>query len=128
MDFDARMLSLAAIVFFAFTTEAAIGFGSTVIALALGVHLYPIHQLLSTIVPLNLVMQSYMVTRHRDHIAFDLMLRRILPWMGVGVAAGLAVFQYASSDTLKRIFGIFVLAVAVREAVKVARPRDGSTI
>ena len=48
-------------------------------ALALGVHLYPIHQLLSTIVPLNLVMQSYMVTRHRDHIAFDLMLRRILP-------------------------------------------------
>lgn len=128
MDVVPQLLLLAAIVLFAFTTEAAIGFGSTVITLALGLRLYPIHQLLPMIVPLNLVLQSYMVARHRDHIAGGLILRWIVPWMGLGVAVGFAVFQYASSDTLKRLFGIFVLLVAVREAVKVARPGGGPAV
>jgi uncharacterized membrane protein YfcA len=127
MGSDPRLLLFAVIVLLAFTTEAAIGFGSTLITVALAVRLYPIHQLLPMIVPLNLVLQLYMVTRHRHHIARDLILRRILPWMSVGVALGLAVFQSASSDILQRLFGVFVLIVAAREALKVARPGAGST-
>jgi uncharacterized membrane protein YfcA len=124
MGSDPRLLLLAAIVVFAFTTEATIGFGSSVISLALGVRLYPIHELLPMIVPLNLLLTSYVALRHHDHIAAALVVRRILPWMGIGVALGFAVFQYASGDALKRLFGAFVLVVALREAASVLRP-DG---
>jgi uncharacterized membrane protein YfcA len=122
MEFDARLFALAGIVLFAFTTEAATGFGSTVIALALGVRLYPIHGLLPTLVPLNLLLSSYIVSRHHAHIALSVVRSRILPCMGVGVAAGLALFEHLSSETLRMIFGIFVVGVAVRELVAAARP------
>jgi hypothetical protein len=112
---DPQLLLLAGIIWLAFTTEAATGFGGTVIAVTLGVRLYPIHVLLPLLVALNLILSSYIVWRHFEHISRRLLLTQILPVMGIGLAAGLVVFQRASNEALKTTFGVFVVAVAVRE-------------
>jgi uncharacterized membrane protein YfcA len=115
VELDARWLGLAAIVLFAFGVEATTGFGATVIAVALGAHLLPMHALLPRLVPVGLVLSAYLVLRHRRHVDRRLLLRGVLPPMGIGLALGLALFDRASSATLQRAFGLFVLIVAARE-------------
>ncbi len=115
MALDAQFALLAAIVLLAVTTEAATGFGSMVIGVTLGLHLYPIHSLLPILVLLNLVLTSYIVCRYRGRIARRLLLLRILPLMAVGLVVGLVVFYQVSGDVLKTLFGFFVVAVAARE-------------
>ncbi|MGB1921972.1 MAG: sulfite exporter TauE/SafE family protein, partial [Alcanivorax sp.] len=58
-------LLLGLFIFLAFTTEAATGFGSIVIALSLGALVLPITEILPVLVPLNIVMSSTLSWRHR---------------------------------------------------------------
>jgi uncharacterized membrane protein YfcA len=109
---ETRFLVLAAIVMLAFATEAATGFGATVITLALAVSLIPIDAVLPVIVPLNLAMSVWIVTRERAHLDRALLWRRILPLMGAGLVVGLALFEGASVASLQRAFGAFVVVVA----------------
>jgi len=51
---------LALIVFFSYTTQAMSGFGSTILALTLGIHLYPIEVLLPVLVPLDMMVNLYL--------------------------------------------------------------------
>ena len=115
MELDARWLALAAVVLVAFGIEATTGFGATVIAVALGVHLFPMHALLPRLVPLGLVLSTYLVLRHRAHVDRRLLLLGVLPPMGAGLLLGLALFERASNAALQRAFGVFVLLVAGRE-------------
>ncbi len=126
MSPDGIFLVLALIVLFAFSVEAAAGFGSTVLALALGVHLYPIPRLLPLIVPLNLVLELYLVTRHGAHVDRPLLWRRIVPLMGAGVAVGFALFSVASTQLLRTVFGVFVVVVAVHGLVSALAARASS--
>jgi uncharacterized membrane protein YfcA len=112
---DPRFWVLAAIVAGAFAVEATTGFGSTVITLTLAVHLFPLDVLLPTLVPLGLVLSTTIVSRQHAHVDRALLLRRVLPLMGLGVAAGLAVFEVASNEALRRVFGAFVVWVAATE-------------
>ncbi|MGH7287132.1 MAG: sulfite exporter TauE/SafE family protein, partial [Myxococcota bacterium] len=59
------------------------------IALALGVHLFSIGELLPVFVPLGLVLSAALALRGRAHIDWRLLLARILPGMGVGLGVGL---------------------------------------
>jgi len=126
MSPDGAFAVLALIVLFAFTVEAAAGFGSTVLALALGVHLYPIPRLLPLIVPLNLVLELYLVTRHGTHVDQWLLWRQIVPLMGAGVAAGFALFSVASTQVLQTVFGVFVVGVAVHGLTSALLARTSS--
>jgi uncharacterized membrane protein YfcA len=65
---DNTFLLLALIVLLSYTTHALSGFGSMIIAITLGVRLYPIETLLPVLVPLDVLMNSYIVIRHRRHI------------------------------------------------------------
>jgi uncharacterized membrane protein YfcA len=112
---DPRFLLLAAIVAGAFAVEAATGFGATVLAVTLGVHLYPLGQLLPVLVPLGVTLSAFNAWRLRGHVDRALLLSRILPLMGAGLAIGLAIFERASSSALQRVYGVFVVAVAVSE-------------
>ncbi|MBI4518440.1 MAG: sulfite exporter TauE/SafE family protein [Deltaproteobacteria bacterium] len=115
MAVDSQFFVLAVIILVAFTTEAATGFGSTVIAVTLGLHLFPIQSLLPLLVPLNQILTAYIVYRHHQHIAYGLLLRGILPVMAIGLVAGLALFHLVSNEALRVLFGLFVVAVAARE-------------
>jgi uncharacterized membrane protein YfcA len=125
---DPRFWLLAAIVLGAFGVEAATGFGATVIAVSLGVHLFPLDALLPVLVPLGLVLSASIAWRERAHTDRRLLARRILPLMGLGLAFGIAAFERASAGALQRAFGAFVVAVAAlelwrgRAAAPAARP------
>jgi hypothetical protein len=64
------------------------GFGSTILALTPGIHLYPIDGLLPVLVPLDMIVNRYIVARHYRRISRPHLFRSILPAMGIGVAAG----------------------------------------
>src|SRR5687768_8905546 len=93
---DPRFWAFAGIVALAFAAEATTGFGATVIALALGIHLFPLGTLLPVFVPLGLFVSAWIVLRGRAHVARPLLLGRILPWMGGGLVLGLGIFESAS--------------------------------
>jgi uncharacterized membrane protein YfcA len=122
-DMDGNLIWLTIIVLISYTTQAMSGFGSTILALTLGVHLYPIDVLLPVLVPLDMVVNLYLVTRHYRHISRPHLIRSILPAMGFGVLAGIIAFQYIEGDLLKKIFGSLVIVLSMRELYRLSRKR-----
>lgn len=116
-------LLLAAVVFLAFTVEASLGFGATVVTVALGAQLRPIEQILPAFVPLNVALSAYMVARYRRELRAAVLARRVLPWMLAGLPLGLYAFARLPARALKLAFGVFVVALALLE---LARRGDGS--
>lgn len=118
---DPRFWAFAGVVAIAFAAEATTGFGATVIALALGIHLFPLGELLPVFVPLGLFVSTWLVLRGRAHVDRRLLLARILPWMGLGLVAGLVIFERASHELLRRAFGVFVVTLAAIELWRLVR-------
>ena len=56
---DSNLIVRALIVLISYTTQAMSGFGSTILALTLGLHLYPINVLLPVLVPLDMIVYLY---------------------------------------------------------------------
>lgn len=118
MELDARLAALALIVFGSFTTAAATGFGSIVIALAVGLHLYPIHELLPVLVLLDTVLNGYLVWRHHRAIAWSWLLGSVLPLLALGMVIGAAAFHHLPARVLQIAFGVLVTVVAARELIR----------
>lgn len=106
---------LALFVFVAYTIETITGFGSIVIALSLGALLLPIDVMLPVLVPLNICMTGYLVSRHRRHIHWPTLLRLILPLMVVGTLAGYGLKPWLGEQLLRMLFGVLVAWFAGRE-------------
>lgn len=112
---------LAAVVLLAFVVEAAAGFGGTVVTVSLASHAMPVADILARFIPVNIALSLYVVVRHRARVSVALLGRRILPFMGVGLLAGVAVARAASPEWLKVVFGAFVSALSLLELVALAR-------
>lgn len=112
---DPHFWLLAVIVGGAFAVEATTGFGATILAVTLGVHLFPLDALLPVIVPLGLFLAATIAWRERAHTDRRLLLRTILPLMGAGLLVGIAIFETASNEALRRAFGVFVVALSALE-------------
>jgi uncharacterized membrane protein YfcA len=109
---------LSAILGVGFLVEAVAGFGGTVIALSLGARWFPIEQLLAWFLPLNLALSTTLAVRHRAHIDRALLVRRVLPAMLLGLAAGTALSQVLPPERGAAVFAAIVVAVAVLELVR----------
>lgn len=107
--------ALGGFILLAYTLEAITGFGSIVIALSLGALLLPIEQLLPVLVPLNIGMTGYLVSRHWRMIDRRLLLGTILPGMLAGTLLGYALLPYLDTQLVKTAFGALVLWFAARE-------------
>jgi hypothetical protein len=118
---DPRFWAFAGVVALAFAAEATTGFGATVIALALGLHLFPLGELLPVFVPLGLFVSGWLVLRGHAHVERRLLATRILPWMGLGLGVGLTLFERASHEQLRRVFGAFVVILAALELWRLLR-------
>ena len=113
MDFSILLLTL--VVLLAYITQAMTGFGSVIIAVTLGSHLYPIEFLLPTIVPADLLVNIYIVGKYRKDVDRVLLFRRILPLMGAGLLIGIGIFQFVHGTLLKKTFGLLVTLLCGRE-------------
>lgn len=109
---------IALIVFFAFFTQAATGFGALVISMTLGALMYPVDVLLSWFVPLVVLLSVYLLARHHNHIDWPLFLRRILPGMGLGMLVGQSLFYSLNVAALKYLLGALVVFLAGRELLR----------
>ena len=112
---DATFLLLAFIVLVSQTVSTVAGFGANIITLALGAHLYPLEFLVPVVVPLNLLLNLYLVASHHGDIDRKTLKYRMLPFMCSGLLLGLTFFFLTPSQELKWFFGIFVLVIAARE-------------
>lgn len=125
-------LWLGLFILLSYTIEAITGFGSIVIALSLGAMLLPIQDMLPVLVPLNVLMSSYLTMRHRQHIHWPLLLQVILPLMLAGTLAGYALAPWLGFSSLKALFGLLVVWFAGRgliqaNGVEVAVPHSMTT-
>lgn len=109
-------LWLSLCILLAYTIEAITGFGSIVIALALGALLMPIPDLLPVLVPLNICMSGFLAWRNRQHIQWRLLLKLILPLMLAGTLAGHLLRPSMGDAALRQGFGLLVLGFAARES------------
>ena len=99
-----------------FTVESAIGFGATVMTLSLSALIAPSMDVLPAYIPLNLALSLYLVVRYFREIAWRVLLTRIAPFVGVGMFVGVAIGARLSRAVGLRIFGAFVIALALSEA------------
>jgi uncharacterized membrane protein YfcA len=121
---DPHFWAFAAVVALAFSVEVTVGFGATIIAVALGVHLFPLGELLPVFVPLNILLSSWLAMRGRAFVDRRLLLGRILPRMGLGLVVGLLIFENAPHELLRLVFGVFVVVLASLELVRIASGRQ----
>lgn len=105
-----------AVVALAFVGEAVTGFGGTVITVTLGAQFVPLDELLPHYVPINFVLSLAIVLRDHRHVARALLLRRMLPLIGLGMAAGLAIYRIAPPGPLLLVgYGALVAVLAALE-------------
>ena len=112
------LAALIAIVFLAFLTQTVTGFGAMLIAMALGAFLFPVQQLLAWFLPLVITLSTYLVIRHWRSIDFSLLLKAILPGMTAGLLLGQVLFWNLEADALKKLLGVMIAALALRELLK----------
>ena len=120
---DIALLVLVALA--AFTVEANLGFGSLIIAVALGSLLLPIEELLPALLPLNLVLSAHIVVRHRRELELRWLLRRVLPLMVAGLPVGMLLLHTSDERLLKALLGVFVVALS---AAELRRARGGAPV
>lgn len=114
-------LFLVGVVFLAFVVEAAAGFGAAVVTVTLASLVLPLPEVLAAFVPVNLLMSAYLVVRYRDRIEREVLLKRVLPLMGVGMVVGMALFHVRGEAWLKGAFGAFVVGLAAVELLRMRK-------
>lgn len=112
---DGLAYLLMAFVFLAFTVEATLGFGATIVTVALGALVADVTMVLPAFVPLNVAMSAYLFARYYRLARFDLLLKLILPTMALGMPLGMLAFQHLDVVVLQKVFGAFVIVLATLE-------------
>jgi uncharacterized protein len=114
------LLGLALITLASFAIGAVLGFGNTIIALAVASHFYGVDELLPVLVPLNVVTAVYFVVRHGGGVAWRLVAVEILPMTGIGLGLGLVLLHVLAGTTIKGALGVLVVALSGYELLKLA--------
>jgi uncharacterized membrane protein YfcA len=116
---------LALILVLAHSVETYLGFGSTIIALSLGIFLFPIETLLPALVAIGTLQSAWLIIRWHSHIRWRLILVGILPLAAVGMAAGILLRDYASETLLVALLGVFIVVVSALELIALYRSTGG---
>ncbi|MFO0613621.1 MAG: sulfite exporter TauE/SafE family protein [Polyangiaceae bacterium] len=117
-DAPAALIAIAAS---AFAVESAIGFGATVITVALAANFIAIDALLPAFVPVNMLLSAYIAVRDRRHVDARTLLVRVLPPMVLGLPIGILALARLDERVLKIAFAAFVIGLSVVEVVRLSR-------
>jgi len=116
---DIAILSL--ILVLAHSVETYLGFGSTIIALSLGIFLFPIETLLPALVTIATLQSVWLIIRWHSHIRWRVILVGILPLAAVGLVAGILLRDYASETLLVALLGLFMVVTSTLELIALYR-------
>jgi len=112
---------LALILVLAHSVETYLGFGSTIIALSLGIFLFPIETLLPALVTIGTLQSVWLIIRWHGHIRWRVILVGILPLAAIGLAAGIFLRDYVSEILLIALLGLFIVVTSILELVALYR-------
>jgi len=116
------LFMMMAVLVFAHTAETALGFGSTVIAMALGIYILPLETLLPVLVILGILQSLWLMMRWFRHIRWKMLFLKILPATAIGMVGGIYYrTQVASYAQLVILLGVFIMALSVIEIVFIFR-------
>ena len=113
-------IAFALCVCVSFTTEAATGFGSIILALALGAFFLPLETMLPVLVSLNVVMNTCLISRIFKHIHWPTFLTRIFPLMTTGMVCAWFVLPSTHSPYLLQGFALLTLALSLIQLFRVS--------
>lgn len=112
---------LALVLVLAHSVETYLGFGSTIIALSLGIFLFPIETLLPALVTIGTLQSAWLIIRWHGHIRWEVILVGILPSAAVGLAAGILLRDYTSETLLVTLLGLFIIVTSTLELIALFR-------
>ncbi len=98
-----------------FLTEAAAGFGSTLVVVGLAAQLIPLTTLLPVYQPLALLLSLTLVLRRRHDIDGAFLRRAVMPAMLPGLVLGMMLFRVAKPDALLSVVGGGIIMLSVVE-------------
>lgn len=112
-ELDAARLALVGIVAFAFAVEAALGFGATVITVALASFFLPLDAILPALVPVNLCLSASLVVRTQRFVEWRLLWREVVGFIALGIPLGLALYGRVEERWLKLVLGVVVAGLGL---------------
>lgn len=118
---ELKLIALMLIVLLGSTVEAISGFGKTVISVTIGSNFYDLKVLLPVLVPLNIILSGYILSRHHKHLDKKFLLKEILPFMCFGLVIGISVFNLIQGVVLKKVYGLLVVLLSVRELIVLSK-------
>jgi hypothetical protein len=120
---------LCGVVLAAFTVEAALGFGATVVTVALASMFLPLGEVLPAYVPVNMALSAALVVKGRAHVDARLLFTRVAPAVALGMPIGMWLFGRADERLMKLAFGAFIIllgsAELARSSKESARASEG---
>jgi hypothetical protein len=112
---ELAFLLFAVVVVAAYLVQTATGFGAMLVCVTFGAQLIGLEEVIRLMVPLSFFQTGYIVIRHRDGIDWDLLLKRVLPLMAVGMAMAFLLLTRIGGPWLGLAFGVMVLALSARD-------------
>lgn len=124
-----RVFLLVLVLVIAHSVETLLGFGASIIALALGIYIFPLSTILPVLAILFLLQNIWMVSRWFKHIQWRVLLVWILPASIIGMALGIYYRTLVGNySQLLIILGLFIMAVSVMEIVLIYKTRSAGGI
>lgn len=111
------------IVAVAHAVETITGFGATIIALSVGAFFIPLDSLIVALVLMGWLQSLWLVARGFRHVEWKFLLYQVLPLCGIGFPLGILSFARVPQHQLKTALGVFVVAVAAMELVRLHREK-----
>ena len=112
-----NILLLVLILALAHLVETTLGFGDTIISLALGLFLFPLEVLLPALVALAILQSAWLVIRWHRQVNWRLLLITILPLAFAGMLGGILIRDYAHETVLIIVLGVFIILVSSVELI-----------
>lgn len=106
---------LTLLLFLGFFTQAAVGFGSTLLIVTLGAFTLPMTVVLPVVSLLNIGMTSWTLYHDWKLVVWEELWRRLLPGMLLGTLLAFWWVPFGDHPELKRAYAFFVMTIALLE-------------
>jgi uncharacterized protein len=120
------LILVALVLVVAHSVETILGFGATVIALALGLFILPLNVLFPALVIVGILQSTWLVLIWRNNIRWRLLMVNILPFAVAGTIIGIIVRDSVNTTILLVLLYSFILVASAIEVIALYRAKGVS--